>query len=101
MPQKGKHRPPHRREKRQRTRTPAQNVQEISANETSTAASASKPAPAAKLTSRQAYTGHGSASLTKARYPFLATELKWIGIVAAVIIVVLIILAIVVPPLFA
>lgn len=102
MPQKGKHRPPHRREKKQHTRVPVQNTQTATkTTEAPHAAAVPKASPAAKVTGRTGYTGQTSASLTKARYPYLISEMKWIGIVAATIIILLIILAVVIPPRFA
>jgi len=99
MPQKGKHKPPHRREKKQRTAAATTSVQKTVKQP---AAAAPRPAPdqtsgvtpvkVAKVAPAQTV-----ASLTQSRYPYLASELKWIGIIFAFIFVLLIILAIFLP----
>jgi len=99
MPQKGKHRPPHRQEKKQRaaaTTAPLQKTVQPPAAGAIKAAPAQPsgvtPVKVAKVAPAQTV-----ASLTQSRYPYLSSELKWIGLIFLCIFIVLVVLAVFLP----
>jgi len=93
MPQKGKHRPPHRKEKKQRVAQAPAPAQTQPA-QTQSPTSIPSPVKVARTATLQS-----AAAFTQARFPFIGAELKLIGSIAAALIIVLVILAIVLPPL--
>jgi len=93
MPQKGKHRPPHRQEKKQRTAPVAPAQTQQSPIQTPT------PRVTPVKVGVRSGTPQSAAAFTQARFPFIGAELKLIGIIALALIIVLIVLAIVLPPL--
>jgi|WetSurMetagenome_2_1015567.scaffolds.fasta_scaffold00611_23 hypothetical protein len=96
MPQKGKHRPPHHKEKKQHA-VPATQSQQAQAQQAQMAAPVASAMPV-KVGVRW-NVAQTPAAFTQARYPFIGAELKFIGIISVAIIGILVILAFVLPPL--
>jgi len=93
MPQKGKHRPPQRKEKKTPSAAPIAAAQTTAQKTVPAAATTTAPVKVAGRSTPQTV-----AAFTQARYPFIGSEIKMIGIIAAVIVIVLVILAFVLPP---
>jgi hypothetical protein len=96
MPQKGKHRPPHRKEKKQHG-VPVTQAQQAQTQQAQMVPPAVSTGPV-KVGGRS-NTAQTPAAFSQARYPFIGAELKFIGIITIAIIAVLVILAFVLPPL--
>jgi len=94
MPHKPKHRQLHRREKKHHVAPPVALPQTLE-----TGASQAVP-PTFKATVAKPKTGapvQSIAAIGAARYPYMTSEIKWIGIFAGIVVVILIILALVLP----
>ncbi len=93
MPHKSKFKQQHKKEKRKNVESHPSQIQknETGGQQTVSAIKVSpvKPKPAAPVQS--------IAVVGATRYPYMTSEIKWIGIFTGIIIVVLIVLAIVVP----
>jgi hypothetical protein len=90
MPHKSKHKQQFRK---QQTATATMPVTET----TGAAPEVSPAVKAAVIKPRPGATAQSLAAINASRYPFLTSEVKWIGILAGIVVVILIILKIILP----